>query len=270
MSELELAIGFSPCPNDTFMFEALVHGRVAVDGVRFAPWLADIEELNARAAGRDPLPVTKLSVAALGEVEDRYEVLPAGAALGRGNGPLVVCRAGSPLRELGDLAGRTVAIPGARTTARLLLAIHGPRGVATESMLFSDIMPAVAAGRVDAGVVIHESRFTFVDHGLRCLADLGELWERATGLPLPLGVVAARRTLPRELRERIGVALRRSIELARARPELSREFVRAHAQELSEDVCRRHIELYVNDWSVELGDIGRRAIAELVRRGAGG
>lgn len=262
-----LGFGFSTCPNDTFAFWAAVHGLVDAPVV-LEPVLADIETLNERAVvGRDPLPVTKLSLPALARVLDRYAVLPSGAALGFGNGPLVVVREGSPLRDLGDLAGALLAVPGRHTTAFLLLASLGGAPRATTAMRFDRIMSAVANGECDAGLVIHEGRFTFREHGLRCLADLGERWEAATSSPLPLGVIAVRRDLDDATFDAIGRALRDSVLLARREPERPREYVRRHAQELSDEVCAQHIALYVNDFTVDLGDRGRRAIEELLRRG---
>jgi len=262
-----LTFGFSPCPNDTFAFWAAVHGIVRVGDVALEPVLADIETLNQRAvAGQDALPVTKLSLPALARVADRYAVLPAGAALGFGCGPLLVCRADSRLAT-GDLAGARVAIPGRFTTAFLLLSSLAPAPRECVEMPFDRVMPAVAAGECDAGLVIHEGRFTFAAHGLRELADLGVLWERETGGPLPLGVIAARRDLPAPLVHDLGVLLRRSVQAARRAPEGPRAFVRAHAQELADEVCDRHIALYVNDFSEDLGTQGRRAIETLLARG---
>jgi 1,4-dihydroxy-6-naphthoate synthase len=265
-----LALGFSPCPNDTFMFDALVHGRVDAAGLRFRPELDDIEVLNRRALGLDPrppLPVTKVSVAALGRLTAEYAVLDAGAALGRGCGPLVLRRGDDPRRAgLAELAGARVAIPGEATTANLLLGIFGPAELERVTMRFDRIMPALAAGEVDAGLVIHESRFTYAEHGLSCIADLGERWEVTTGLPLPLGVIVARRELPAEVALAVEAGLRASVEAAWADPAASWPYVRAHAQELDEDVCRRHIALYVNRFSAALGDEGRRAIEVLVGR----
>ncbi len=262
-----LRFGFSPCPNDTFAFWGAVHAAIP-SPVRLEPVLADIETLNERAvAGVDALPVTKLSLPALARVLDRYAVLPSGSALGFGCGPLVVCRDGSPLRSIDDLAGARVAIPGRHTTAFLLLSTlaPGPRDVVP--MRFEQVMPAVARGDVDAGLVIHESRFTYRDHGLRELADLGVLWERATGGPLPLGVIAARRDLPAATFAAIGALLRASVELAWEEPWRVQPFVRAHSQELSDEVCARHIGLYVNDFTSDLGQKGRAAIEQLLQRG---
>ena len=269
-----LRIGFSPCPNDTFMFHALVAGEVP--GLSLAPWLADIEALNERAiAGVDPLPVTKLSVHALAHVSDRYTVLSAGAALGRGCGPLVVARPGAladvraadPRAALQRLGALRVAIPGRYTTAQLLLRSLAPAPRETVAMDFAAILPAVASGEVDAGLIIHESRFTYAQHGLVQLADLGALWEAETGLPLPLGVIAIERARDPALATRLERGIRRSIELARARPAASAAYIRAHAQEMDPEVCRQHIALYVNEFSLALGDEGRAAIDALLRRG---
>lgn len=260
-----LPIGFSPCPNDTWMFGALVRAPGFVPGLRPAPWLADIEALNERAiAGEAPLPVTKLSAHGLYWAEERYMALRTGAALGRGCGPLVVARRAE---ELGWLAGRRVAIPGAYTTAHLLLRCFAPRSLAVVPMRFDRIMPAVAAGEVDAGLVIHEARFVFRDQGLQQVADLGEVWEAATGLPLPLGVIAAHRDVPAWQARAIEEGIARSIAAAEADPAAVWPFVQAHAQELSPEVCRQHIALYVNAFSRDLGDEGAAALAELRARG---
>lgn len=265
-----LAIGFSPCPNDTFMFHALVAGEVP--GLRVRPWLADIEALNLRALGEDPLPVTKLSVHALAHVRERYTVLASGAALGRGCGPLVVSRPQSsidedPAEALQRLRGRRVAIPGRYTTAYLLLRALAPELTQVVPMRFEAIMPAVAAGEVDAGLIIHESRFTYATYGLVQVADLGALWEAQTGLPLPLGVIAVQRSLGAELASALEAGILRSILAARASPEAAWPYILAHAQEMDAEVCRRHIALYVNDFSLALGDEGRAAIDALLARG---
>lgn len=266
-----LRVGFSSCPNDTFAFHGLVHalvpGAEAID-----PVIEDIEALNERACSQDPavrLPVTKLSVGALPAAATRYAVLGAGAALGRGCGPLVVRRrADATLRGLADLAGRRVAIPGVHTTAWMLLKAFAP-AVDPVPMRFDRIMAAVGSGDVVAGLVIHEGRFTYARAGLEALADLGVLWEHETGLPLPLGVIAADRELPRARVERFDAALAGSVALARTAPSRSRAWVRSHAQELDDDVIDRHIALYVNDFSVRLGAAGRAAIDELLARAGG-
>lgn len=269
MSRHRLDLGFSPCPNDTFMFHALVHGAVTVPGLHFEPHLLDIEELNRRALSTrgDHFPVTKLSAAVLARVSDRYVALRSGAALGRGVGPLVVVRDGaSTPAHLANLAGARVAVPGLNTTAHLLLATLGPKAVEVVECRFDQILASVASGEVDAGVIIHESRFTYADHGLRRLADLGELWEEATGLPLPLGLIAVDRALPLPLRRAIERGIAASVRYAFTLPEASQAWVRSHAQEMDPAVCAQHIALYVNESSVDLGGEGRRAVEALFAR----
>lgn len=262
-----LSLGYSPCPNDTFMFHGLVHGEVAdCAGLDFEVAMEDIESLNRRSldAGQ-ALQVQKLSLPALAHSLDRFVVLDAGAALGRGCGPLVVNRRGEA-GDLNALAGRRVAIPGAYTTAHLLLRIFGPDLEAVE-MRFERIMPAVTRGEVDAGLIIHESRFTYADHGLQEVADLGVCWEDETGLPLPLGLIAGQRSLGTDLLRQCSQGLASSVAQAFARPERAWDYVRAHSQEMDETVCRQHISLYVNEFSKALGAEGRRAVEELLARG---
>lgn len=259
-----LSLGFSPCPNDTFIFHALTHGGVALPDFAFLERLEDVETLN-RLARAGELDVTKASYGAVPYLLDRYVVLRSGGALGRGCGPLVVTRRPITVEEL---RGGRIAIPGRMTTANLLLRLFGPDLPAGEERVYSDIMPAVASGEVDAGLIIHESRFTYADHGLRCLVDLGEWWERETGAPIPLGAILARRDLGEERIGRIDRAIRRSVELAFADPAASADYVRAHAQEMSPEVTREHIRLYVNEFSVDLGETGERAVGELMRRAA--
>lgn len=267
-----LRLGFSPCPNDTFMFHDLVHGLVATPGIEFAPELLDIEALNQAALATPPrFDITKLSLPALAARVDEYSILDTGAALGRGCGPLVVTaadrRGTAGLAGLTGLADATVAIPGSHTTAFLLLRIFAPAVQNTVTMRFDEIMPAVTAGRVDAGLIIHESRFTYRDHGLREVVDLGTLWEDETGLPLPLGIIAARRTLEPDVVAMVESALGQSVAAAFAAPDRSRAWIGQHAREIDDAVCRAHIELYVNAYSRHLGDEGRRAVEELLERG---
>ena len=248
------------------MFHALVTGAVSVEGVDFDVVMADIEELNARACSDDALEVTKLSVSAFGRMRERYVALQAGAALGRGCGPLVVRqRARDELGSLESLAGLRVAVPGLATTAFDLLARFGPE-LEPVPMRFDAIMPAVAAGEVSAGLIIHEGRFTFAAHGLEQVADLGELWETSTGTPLPLGIIAVDRAHA-ALGPAIETALSASVGAARADRQASADYVRLHAQEMDEDVCARHIELYVNEFSESLGAQGRRAVETLIGPG---
>jgi len=257
-----LSLGFSPCPNDTFIFHALVHGIVRADGLDFAPRLEDVETLN-RLAEEAVLDVTKISYGAIPHLVRDYVLLRSGGALGRGCGPLVVAR--KPI-DPADLPAQRIAIPGRNTTANLLLRLFAPGAPAGEERVYSDIMPAVARGEVDAGLIIHESRFTYADHGLVKVVDLGEWWEKETGLPIPLGGILARRDLGEETIRAIDEALRRSVEHAFADPAASRPYVRAHAQELDDTVTQQHIDLYVNQFSVDLGAEGERAIQELFAR----
>lgn len=259
MSQRPLSFGFSPCPNDTFAFHALVHGQVA-PGITVRPRLEDVETLN-QAALHGELDLVKVSYHAFGLLGGRYRMLPAGGALGRGVGPLVVTR-----ERLPDLAGRRVAIPGGTTTARLLLELALPEGARTEALRYDRILPAVAAGDVDAGLIIHESRFTYPAYGLREHLDLGAWWEAETGLPLPLGGIAARRELGEATSARLAEALRDSVRHAWAHPDASRAYVAGHAQEMDETVRRRHVELYVNDYTLDVGAEGRAAAFELLRR----
>ncbi len=258
-----LSLGYSPCPNDTFIFYGLVHGLVDTGPVRFRdPVLADVEQLNQWAMdGR--LDVTKLSFHALGHVLDRYVLLSAGAALGRGCGPILISR------DPGFTPGPSsrVAIPGCWTTAALLLHLYAPGIGATEVMRFDRIMDAVRQGRVDGGVIIHESRFTYQDLGLHCIRDLGNWWEEETGLPIPLGCIAARADLEQGTLRAVDDAIRASLEWIRAHPGQGQDYIHAHAQEMDDQVLASHIGLYVNDFSLRLGREGLAAARELLRRG---
>ncbi len=260
----ELTIGYSPCPNDTFIFYALMHGKVGLEHISFADEiLDDVETLNRRALeGR--LDVSKLSFHALGHVLDSYVMLTAGAALGRGCGPLLVTTGRGRALNMEDWS---IAIPGRYTTAAMLLRLYAPRCGNLRLMRFDEIMEAVCRGRVDAGVIIHESRFTYQDHGLECVQDLGAWWEELTGLPIPLGCIAARRTLGDTVLGEIDRAVRASLQWARAHPEQCRDYIRQHARELDEPILRSHIDLYVNDFSLGVGEEGKAAVAEFFRRG---
>lgn len=253
------------------MFHALVHGLVRIPHVNLKVHMADIEALNRRALGESSapsLPITKVSASALAFLSDQYVALRAGAALGRGVGPLVVARPGSGFQSLSDLAGKHVAVPGLRTTAYLLLGLFAPQGLRVTPLRFDQIMPRVAAGEFDAGLIIHESRFTYPEYGLVSLADVGALWEASTELPLPLGVIAAKRDLGPALLSEIERGIADSVRFAFAHPEESRAYVREHAQEMSQEVCDSHIALYVNQHSIEMGEQGAQALETLLRRGA--
>ena len=255
-----MTFGFSPCPNDTFAFHALVHGLVDAP-VRCAPVLLDIEELNRRAHDGG-FEFTKLSVGAFASVGQRYRLLRSGAALGRGVGPLVVTREPQSLRDA--TAGR-VAIPGRETTAYRLLRLAAPHLGDVVEMRYDKILGAVEHGDVNAGLIIHESRFTYTDHGLTKAADLGEWWEGETGLPVPLAGICARSDVDADLAAGVEAAIRASVAYAFAHPDASRAYVRAHAQEMSDSVCDAHIRLYVNEFSLDVGEEGLRAIGRLVQ-----
>ena len=262
----KLRIAFSPCPNDTFVFDAWAHGRVpgapALD-VTFA----DIDLTNGMAE-RGELDVLKVSYAVLPWVLDEYALLPCGGALGRGCGPLVLTK------EPGtDLTGKTVAVPSERSTAYLLFRLWAaevvPGGVGEIVVLpFDEIMPAVRDGRVDAGLVIHEARFTYRNYGLHSLADMGEHWESTTGLPIPLGAIIAKRALGAERLKSLAESIRTSVRAAWDEPEISRPYVMEHAQEMDPAVADQHIGLYVNEFTADLGEDGYAAIRGLLTRAA--
>lgn len=261
-----LQIAYSPCPNDTFVFDAWAHGRVpgapALD-VTFA----DIDITNGMAE-RGELDILKVSYAVLPYVLDEYALLPCGGALGRGCGPLVLTR------EAGaDLTGKTVAVPSEKSTAYLLFRLWAADtladGVGEIVVLpFDQIMPAVRDGKVDAGLVIHEARFTYQNYGLNCLADMGEHWERTTGLPIPLGAIIAKRSLGAERLRQLADSVRASVRMAWDDPEASRPYVREHAQEMDPAVADQHIGLYVNEFTADLGENGYAAIRGLLTRAA--
>jgi 1,4-dihydroxy-6-naphthoate synthase len=254
-----LTFGFSPCPNDTFAFHALVHGLVDAP-FRVEPVLLDIEELNQRAHSA-AFDLTKLSVGAFASVGNAYRLLSSGAALGHGVGPLVVAR---DAMSLESAAHGRIAIPGRETTAFRLLRLAAPHLGTVIEMRYDRILDAVRNGDVDAGLIIHESRFSYREHGLVKVRDLGEWWEEDTGLPVPLAGICARADLDAATVAAATAAIRASVQYAFAHPEASREYVRAHAQEMSDEFCDAHIALYVNEYSLDVGDDGMRAIARLV------
>ena len=249
---------FSPCPNDTFMFDAMAHQKIDTEGLSFTVRLADIEALNY-AAFKEAAAITKLSYYAAALVADKYKILPAGSALGYGNGPLLVSKA-SIFPE--QLANVPVAIPGKYTTAALLLKIAFPQITRLQKMLFSDIEAAVLNGKVAAGTLIHEGRFTYAGKGLRLIADLGKCWEGRTAQPVPLGCIAVSRKLDDATQQKLARVVRRSVEFALRYPQESAAFVAQHAQEMNPHVTAQHIQLYVTDFSVDLGDRGRAAITQ--------
>jgi 1,4-dihydroxy-6-naphthoate synthase len=261
---MRLTLGFSPCPNDCFMFDAMVHRRIDLEGLEFDVRMADIEALNA-AAFAGQIDVTKLSFHAYAYCIGTYVLLDAGSALGRNCGPLLISKRGISRDEVarGDLK---IAIPGKYTTAHFLLSLAFPQANDKRELLFSAIEGAVLDGTFDAGLIIHENRFTYAAKGLKKIIDLGEFWESETGAAIPLGGIAANRALPEDVQQKVNRVMRRSVEYAFANRTASLPFVRAHAQEMSEDVMYQHIDLYVNDYSVDLGPEGRRAVEVLFER----
>jgi 1,4-dihydroxy-6-naphthoate synthase len=254
-----LTLGFSTCPNDTFIFDAMVNGRIDTEGLNFDAHLADVEELNQMAFS-SVLDITKVSYHAFAYLSGEYQLLTSGSALGFNNGPLLISRHKIYPDEVDNLK---VAIPGKYTTANLLLSIAYPNLREKKEYLFSDIEEAVLSGEADAGVIIHESRFTYASRGLRKIMDLGEYWDRETGLPIPLGGIIVKRSLPEELRKKINRVLRRSVEYALLHPGESLPYVKKYAQTMSEEVMRNHIQLYVNEFSADIGTKGREAITAL-------
>lgn len=258
---MKLTLGFSPCPNDTFMFDALVHAKVDTEGLEFEVVMEDVEALNQRALQQN-LDVSKLSYHALLNCVEHYALLKSGSALGRNCGPLLIQKKCSPPLT----ADSKIAIPGKNTTANLLLSIAFPRLQNKEEMLFSDIEQAVIDGEVDAGLIIHENRFTYQEKGLEKVRDLGEYWESETALPIPLGGIVVKRDLPLEVQQKVQRVLRRSVEYAFNNPTSAKEYIRCHAQEMDEQVMYEHIKLYVNDFSVDLGVEGQKAIETLFEK----
>jgi 1,4-dihydroxy-6-naphthoate synthase len=258
----ELTLGFSPCPNDTFMFYPLVHGLVDTGGLSYRERLEDVETLN-RLVLAGELDVSKVSYHALGHIRDSYALLRSGSALGRGCGPLVVAK---ERLDPADLRDRTIAVPGRFTTAKLLLQLFDPALDKFIVMPFNEIMDAVLSGNVDAGLIIHESRFTYQGFGLHKLLDLGEWWEGETGLPIPLGGIVARRSLGAETIAAVERALATGVGYARSNPDQAARYIGEHAQEMSPEVCAAHIGLYVNDFSADLGEEGIQAISCLLQR----
>lgn len=259
---MKLTLGFSPCPNDTFIFDALIHHKIDTEGLDFEMFYDDVETLNQKAF-RGELDITKLSYHAFAYVVDKYVLLDAGSALGFGVGPMLICK-DDPERLYSRLKTQgtelKIGIPGKYTTANFLLGLAFPEATNKVELVFSDIEKAVLEGRVDAGLIIHENRFTYQDKGLKKIIDLGDYWEKETGCAIPLGGIVANRNLPEDVQHKINRVLRKSVEFAFANPKSGIEFIREHAQEMSEEVMYKHIELYVNKYSVDLGEEGRKAI----------
>lgn len=256
---MKLTLGFSTCPNDTFIFDAMVHQKVDTEGLEFEVVMADVEELNRNAFDGN-IDITKLSYHAFAYIADNYKLLTSGSALGYKNGPLLISKKKLYPDEVADLK---VAIPGKYTTANLLFSISFPVIKEKIEYLFSDIEEAILSNEVDAGVIIHENRFTFEKKGLRKIIDLGEDWEERTKNPIPLGGIVINRKFDNEIQQKVNRVLKRSVEFALANPNSSYGFVKNYAQELHDDVIEKHINLYVNKFTVDLGPIGKKAVKTL-------
>jgi 1,4-dihydroxy-6-naphthoate synthase len=256
---MKLTLGFSPCPNDTFIFDAMVHDRIDTEGLQFDYFLADVEELNRKALA-SAVDITKISCHAYSYAAHNYLILDSGSALGHRNGPLLICKREM---ELSDIAGKRIAIPGKYTTANLLFSIAWPEATNKTEYLFSDIEEALLKDEVDAGLIIHETRFTYYKKGLHQIADMGEYWEKLTGLPIPLGTIVINRNISEDIAQKVNRILRRSLEYAYKDSFASYKFVASNAKEMDSTVMNNHIKLFVNEYSLQLGSKGKEAINAL-------
>lgn len=254
-----LSLGFSSCPNDTYIFYGLVRGKVPLPGFTFHEYVHDVEQLN-RMVERRELDVSKVSIHGVLHMLGDYALLRSGAALGRGVGPLIVARPG---KKLENLAQGVVGAPGEYTTAKLLLDLYSDRPLTVNHMVFDQIMPSLARGDIDYGVIIHEGRFTYQSYGLTSLLDLGSWWEKETGLPLPLGGIVIKRSLGKETAEKVEEAIRESIFFTREHLDQAWDYIRSYAQEMDPDVIQSHIDLYVNEETIRLSEEGEKAIYTL-------
>lgn len=259
---MKFTIGFSPCPNDTFIFDALVNQKIDTEGFDFDVLLEDVQTLNLWAI-KQKLDISKISYGVLPLVIEDYLVLNSGGALGKGVGPLLISK--SPINSLSAIEEMTVAIPGENTTAHMLFSYAFPSTSNKEFLVFNEIEDAVLSGKADAGVIIHENRFTYQNRGLVKLMDLGEFWETKTQSPIPLGGIIVRRDFDIEVQQKLERLIRRSVEYSFENYPVISAFVTKHAQEMNEDVMRKHINLYVNDFSIELGEKGKAAVDKLLK-----
>ncbi|MBE9600515.1 menaquinone biosynthesis family protein [Pedobacter sp. MC2016-24] len=257
---MKLTLGFSPCPNDTFIFDALIHHKIDTEGLEFDVFFDDVETLNQKAF-RSELDMTKLSFHAFAYMTGQYALLDSGSALGFGVGPLLISKNEYLANHHDHIsADLRVGIPGKYTTANFLLGIAFPHLLQKQEMVFSEIEQSLLADQIDLGLIIHENRFTYMDKGLHKVMDLGNYWEQQTGCAIPLGGIVVNRRLDQETKEKINRVLRKSVEFAFANPKSGIDFIKQHAQEMSEEVMYKHIDLYVNQYSIELGKAGRKAI----------
>jgi 1,4-dihydroxy-6-naphthoate synthase len=254
---MKLTLGFSPCPNDCFMFDALVHKRIDTKGIDFEIVMKDVESLNKKAF-QNKLDVTKLSYHAFIYLTKQYILLNSGSALGYNCGPLLVCDSKKKNLKIDEYT--RIAIPGRYTTANFLLSLAYPAATNREEYVFSDIEGAVLSGAADAGLLIHENRFTYEQRGLKKIMDMGEFWEELIQAPIPLGGIVMQRTHDKELIKTVDLLIKESIEYAFKNPDASMDFVKQHAQEMEEEVVVKHIDLYVNEFSVQLGETGIKAV----------
>ncbi len=262
----KLSLGFSPCPNDTFIFDALIHHKIDTEGLEFDVFFDDVETLNKKAL-QGELDITKLSFHAFAHVSDKYVLLDAGSALGFGVGPLLISKTAYTPEEVKSKPSLCVGIPGTYTTANFLLGIAFPALQNKKELVFSAIEESLLNEAVNLGVIIHENRFTYAQKGLHKVMDLGDYWEQETGMPIPLGGILIKRNIDTETQHTVNRLIRKSVEYAFANPEASSDFVRHHAQELDESVRKQHIDLYVNKYSIDLGNLGKQAIRLLFEKG---
>lgn len=257
---MKLSLGFSPCPNDTFIFDALIHHKIDTEGLEFEVYFDDVETLNQKAV-KGTLDISKLSFHAFAHLAEQYALLDAGSALGFGVGPLLICKDERFLDpENLEKLNPTIAIPGILTTANFLLGIAYPNLQNKVLKVFSEIEGSLLSGDIDLGLIIHENRFTYAEKGLKKIVDLGSFWENLTGCAIPLGGIVINRNIELEVQHKVNRVLRRSVEFAFENPKSGIEFIRSHAQEMEESVMYKHIELYVNQYSIDLGTEGRKAI----------
>lgn len=263
---MELTLGFSPCPNDTFIFDALIHGKIDTEGLSFNVFFDDVETLNQKAL-RGELDITKLSFHAFAYVAGQYALLDAGSALGFGVGPLLICKKENIRQIENELKTENcqlkIAIPGKYTTANFLLGVAYPQLTDKQEMVFSEIEDALLDDKIDLGLIIHENRFTYQSKGLHKVMDLGTYWEEFSGCAIPLGGIVVNRKLPVGIQQKVNRLVRKSVEFAFANPKSGIDFIRQHAQAMDEAVMYQHIELYVNQYSADLGTEGRKAIDTL-------
>lgn len=259
---MNLSLGFSPCPNDCFIFDALVHKKIDTQGIDFTVVMEDVEALNNRAFNKE-LDITKLSYHAFLYLTHQYALLNSGSALGFNCGPLLVTNTSHKIK---DINTASIAIPGKYTTANLLLSIAYPKAIHKQEMVFSEIESAILLNKVDAGLLIHENRFTYQEKGLEKMIDLGEFWQGLINAPIPLGGIVVKRNIDAKLQKTTDSLIKQSVEFAFQNPESCMSFVKQHAQEMSEDVMRKHIALYVNEFSVNLGEIGKNAVQLLIQK----